>query len=410
MTRGMNWVLWGSIVAVGLAQAAPASACMFGRRRSVQTTANYQPAACSACGVAPAVAVAPVAVAPAVAVAPVAAPVVAMAAPVAAPVVAMAAPAPIAVQETRMVQRCYLAPVTTMQTQTQLENVTTLRTEFFDEAVTTMQTSAYFDPCGCGYRAVTTPVTTTVRRSRVVPVTQTVARSVAVPVTRMEQRFYMEPVVETRMYMPATPAVAVATPAVAVATPAVAATPVVAQTISPTPVVAQAVPAVAPTAVAAQAVPAQAMQAAPVTAQYTAPGMQAVPATPGMQAVPGQQPQGGAAPQFYQNPNAPTGDNRTLIIERVIQNGQVTQENKRYLNPGEAVPAPQSPAAPSGEVRPVPADDPVVPAAPPATTTPSGSTWLPAPAQAMPVGQQTSITNHRSAKMIPVSMGSPFYH
>lgn len=240
MSRGI--IGWVAITTLGivLADVAPASACMFGRRQNVQTrTSYYQPAvACSTCGVQPVAVAAPVVaqyVAPA--------PVVAMYAP----------PQPVAVQETRMVQRCYLAPVTTMQTQTQYENVTSYRTELYDEAITTMQTSAYYDPCGCGYKAVTTPVTSMVRKARQVPVTQTIARNYVVPVTTYEQRVALEPVTETKLYYPATPAVAVA--------PA----PVVSQYVAPAPAVAH---YVAPTAVAA--VP------APPVANY----VPAVPAPP----------------------------------------------------------------------------------------------------------------------------------
>ena len=267
MSRGMRIGVWVLAIAVCLSIADPASACMFGRRGSVQRTSNYYaPTACASCGVP-----APVAVA-------VPAPVVAQyAAP--APVVAQYfAPQPVQVQETRMVQRCYLAPVTTMQPQTQLENVTTLRTEFFDEAHTTMQTSAYYDPCGCGYKAVTTPVTSVVRRSRVVPVTQTVTRNYFVPVTTYEQRFTMEPVTETKLYYP--PAVAVAAPAMAVQANYVAPVPV-AGVVAPAPVANYVAPA---PAVANYAVPGQALaaapQAPPAIANYAVPSPPTATAMP----------------------------------------------------------------------------------------------------------------------------------
>lgn len=333
-------------VVSGLTMVDSAEACMFGRRREVQTAAYYQ-APCSSCAATPTVAVA-------------AAPVV----PVA-PVVACA-PQPVAVQETRMVQRCYLAPVTTMQTQTQYENVTTYRTEFYDEAVTTMQTSAYYDPCNCGYRAVSTPVTSTVRRSRVVPVTQTVARNYAVPVTTYEQRTYLEPVTETKLYYPATPTVAQYV------------APVVAQYVAPT--VAQYVAPVA-------AAPAVANYVAPAAANYLTPApanVQQAPATAGGQ------------PQFYQNPNGndSSAEKGTWVIERMIQNGQVIEENKRYYNPGEAIPPARQPAAPEsgGAAEPPPGDN--------GTALP----WDANPARPSAISQAAATPTVR-----PVSLANPYY-
>jgi hypothetical protein len=375
----VGWALVAT-AGVALTDASPASACMFGRRQTVQSnTSYYQPAAaCSSCGV----------------------PAVAVAAPVvAAPVVAAyVPPQPVAVQETRMVQRCYLAPVTTMQTQTQYENVTSYRTEFFDEAVTTMQTSAYYDPCGCGYKAVTTPVTSMVRRSRQVPVTQTIARNYVVPVTTYEQRVAMEPVTETKLYYPATPTVAVA------------AAPVVSQYFAPTPVAAvappvahyvPAVPTVPATVVpAAPAVPAAVAPAAPSVAQYVpaAPPAVAVPGAPAPQGPPGVAPPTGQ-PQFYQNPSAPA-DDRTMIIERVVKNGQVIQENKRYLNPGEAVPPPQLPATtPSVPAEPNRGQELRPQEAPSAT--PSSMPWQP-----FPSGR--NFTARVDSTLIPVS-ASAYY-
>jgi hypothetical protein len=372
MSRGI--VGWVAITTLGivLTDVVPASACMFGRRQNVQTrTSYYQPAVgCSTCGVQPVAVAAPVVaqyVAPA--------PVVAMYTP----------PQPVAVQETRMVQRCYLAPVTTMQTQTQYENVTSYRTELYDEAITTMQTSAYYDPCGCGYKAVTTPVTSMVRKARQVPVTQTIARNYLVPVTTYEQRVAMEPVTETKLYYPATPAVAVA--------PA----PVVAQYVAPAPAVAH---YVAPTAVAAPPVanyvpampaPPTAVAAAPAVAP--APGVaNYLPAPP-----PGTAPQPGqASPQFYQNPNAP-GDNRTMIIERVVKNGQVIQENKRYLNPGEAVPPPQVPGTSAPQTEPNNNTPDVRPQEAPSAT-PSSMPWQP-----FPSGQGNFTATRVDSNLLPVS-------
>jgi hypothetical protein len=344
MLRGTHLGIWGLSLASLIASAAPADACMFGRRRTVQTTANYMTAnytpACSTCSAAPAVAVAAV--------------------PVATPVVASyCAPQPVAVQETRMVQRCYLAPVTTMQQQTQYENVTTYKTELYDEAVTTMQTSAYYDPCGCGYKAVTTPVTSVVRKSRTVPVTQTIARNYMVPVTTYEQRVALEPVTETKLYYPAAPAVPVA------------------HYVAPTAVAAPVAPVanyVAPAPVAA----------GPAVAQYLPPAPQAAAAPPA------QAPQG--QPQFYQSP-AREQDNRTLIIERVIQNGQVVQENKRYLAPGEPVPPAQQPAPAQDEVKPLD----------------STNGWQSSPIRPMPAGRTVGVSTRLSASLEPAVANSQYY-
>lgn len=333
----------------------PADACMFRRWRAAQATttvSQYVPA-CTTCGVPT--------------------PVVAMSAPPvvpAAPIMA-AAPAcgcgPVAVQETRMVQRCYLAPVTTMQQQTQYENVTTLRTEFYDEAVTTMQTSAYYDPCQCGYKAVQTPVTTMVRRARQVPVTQTIARNYMVPVTTYEQRCTAEPVTETKLYYPATPAVAV---------PA----PVTAAYVTPAPVaVAAPVPAVASAGYFAPAAP--------------APGI--VPAPPqGAAAPPGNQPNN----QFYQDPNAGQSSNGTWVIERTVQNGQVIQENRKLVRPGEQIPPANPPVAPKEET-PAPTGSP---------ETPGSSGWQPAPLKTIPVSHTS--TARLSSKVEPTSVAAAEYH
>ncbi len=375
MSRGI--IGWVAITTFGivLTDVVPASACMFGRRQNVQTrTSYYQPAVgCSTCGVQPVAVAAPVVaqyVAPA--------PVVAMYAP----------PQPVAVQETRMVQRCYLAPVTTMQTQTQYENVTSYRTELYDEAITTMQTSAYYDPCGCGYKAVTTPVTSMVRKARQVPVTQTIARNYLVPVTTYEQRVAMEPVTETKLYYPAAPA--------PVVSQYVAPAPVVAQYVAPTPVAA--IPA-APVAnyVPAMPAPPTAVAAAAPAVAAPAPGVaNYLPAPPpGTAPQPGQPQPGQGQPQFYQNPSAP-GDNRTMIIERVVKNGQVIQENKRYLNPGEAVPPPQVPGSSAPQADPNNTPD-VRPQEAPSAT-PSSMPWQP-----FPSGRGNFTATKVDSNLVPVS-------
>lgn len=124
--------------------------------------------------------------------------------------------------------------------------------------------------------------------------------------------------------------------------------------------------------------------------------MAAGPAPGGAPGAPPQQ--GGADPrQYYQNPNGAQqqADNRTLVIERVIQNGQVTQEYKRYLNPGDPIPAPQTPN---------PTNESHTPAAPSGDST---YRWQQAPVRPMPVGRSTAMETPRlsasAAEQVAVS-------
>jgi hypothetical protein len=121
---------------------------------------------------------------------------------------------------------------------------------------------------------------------------------------------------------------------------------------------------------------------------------------------------------MYQNPGvaAPQQqavaqpDNRTLIIERVIQNGQVTQENKRYLNPGEPIPAPpaqmqQATPAPQQQAQPT---APETPATSPQPTGDSTRRWQPVPMKPIPVGRSSEQGARLSASIQQIS-GSDFY-
>lgn len=306
--------------------APPAEACIFGlfRRRAQPVAASYPVVACPAPVVAAAVPACPQ---PVMAAAVPACPQPTMAAAVPAAPACGCDNTPIAVAKTCMQQRCYMAPVTTMECKTSYEAVTSYQTSHYVEPVTTMRASSYYDPCQCGYVTVNTPCTSYVQRSQVTPVTNWVARNYQVPVTKYEQRCVMEPVTQVQYYYPGAAPVQAAVPAQAVVPVPVAAAP--AQYLAPAPMV-------APAPLAVPAAPAQYLAPTPVQAMTAQPQLGMQPQQAQYQTA--NAPANGGQVQRNYPENGNTDPNRVEYIDRVYRNGQLEKEIRRYGRPGEAAP------------------------------------------------------------------------
>jgi hypothetical protein len=104
-----------------------------------------------------------------------------------------APPAPVAVAETRYLQRTCYQPVTTYQCQKYYQPVTVNQVSYYYEPVTSCRYTCAYDPCTCSYRYVAQQVTSYHLRSRCCPVTSYVERSAMVPVTSYRATTYYEP-------------------------------------------------------------------------------------------------------------------------------------------------------------------------------------------------------------------------